>query len=148
MSYIEQTLLPNEQVVVKAERHTAAFIPPALLVAVGLFLIMTGGFLAFLGWVLVLIQLVVIAKIVGAFVTSEMALTTSRMVGKTGLIKRKSLDVRHGFVSGVTVDQSIAGRMLNYGTVQVRGHGDVEFDYVKNPLAFRNTVQGHLAGDA
>ena len=61
------------------------------------------------------------------------------MVGKTGFIKRQTLDLNHNRVESYSVNQSVLGRMLNYGTVVVRGTGAgvTKFSGVDNPLMYR-----------
>lgn len=79
--------------------------------------------------------------------TFEMASTDERAVGKTGPVARDSLETRNDFVSVVAVNQSILGRILNYGTVEVRREGtdNVSFGYIKKPGELRNTMQKYLA---
>ncbi len=149
MGYVEQNLLSNEQVVAKASHHAIAFVWPALLIAAGFGLWSMGGFAAGAGLVLLLIGIWRAARVGAVHLTNEMALTDKRIIGKSGVIRRDSLDVGLAFVSGVIVNQSILGRMLNYGTIVVRGGGNtVPFPYIQDPLKFRNTVQGQLTGGA
>ena len=149
MGYIEQNLLPNEQVVVRAEHHLAAFIRPAIFVALAAIFLSMGSLMKFLGSLILLLGIWIAIKTTVIFMTNEMALTDMRMIGKSGFLRRDSLDVRNGFVSGLTVNQSILGRVLNYGTVIVRGGGeDVGFNFIKEPQKLRNEVQGHLATPA
>ena len=57
------------------------------------------------------------------------------------------IKVRNDFISGLSVDQSIPGRILGYGTIVVNGEGDesVGFPYIRDPQGLRNTIQSHLA---
>ena len=107
---------------------------------------LNGGFQAFAGFFFLFIGLLRAIKTLVVFLTNEMALTDKRMIGKSGFLRQDSLDLRNGFVSGLKVNQSIFGRILNYGTVVVRGDGDdVGFSYIKEPQKIRNEVQGYLA---
>jgi uncharacterized membrane protein YdbT with pleckstrin-like domain len=145
MGYVEKNLLPNERVIVKGEHHVAAFIGPAALLILGIALITAGEFVAVIGVLLLLVSFWRLIRTAIEFVTSEMALTDKRMIGKSGLIRRDSLDVRNAFVTGLTVNQSIFGRILDYGTVVIKGRGgDVGFKYIKQPQKLRNTVQSYL----
>lgn len=63
---------------------------------------------------------------IGAFVnrkTSEFAVTNKRVVMKFGFIRRSSLEVLLTKIEGVSVDQGILGRILDYGTIVVGGTG-------------------------
>lgn len=83
--------------------------------------------------------------IIGAIIrmnTIELAATNKRVIAKTGLIRRDVLEVRLDKIESVVVNQSMLGRMLNYGNVMVCGTGGVKnvIPYISNPLDFRCTV--------
>lgn len=147
MGYIEKNLLPDEEVIIKNERHIAGFIiPPAIPLIVGAGLLSADGFVSMIGIPFLLIGIWVAIKNAIIVMTNEVALTNKRMIGKMGFIRQDSLDVRNAFVSGVTVNQGMVGRLLNYGTVVVKGDGSsVRFKYTKDPVNVRNVVQGYLA---
>ena len=46
-------------------------------------------------------------------------------------------------IEAISVDQSISGRILNYGTITIVGTGGTRefFESIANPLAFRRAVQ-------
>lgn len=70
--------------------------------------------------------------------TTELAVTNKKVIGKSGLIKRNALDMQLTKCESVIVDQGILGRILNYGTVVVRGTGGTpsHFPYIDKPLDF------------
>ena len=82
---------------------------------------------------------------IGAFIrqaTTELVLTDRRVIYKTGLFKRHTMEMNRSKVETVGVDQSVLGRMLNYGTVIVRGTGG-SFEPIRqidDPLTFRNHI--------
>ena len=55
--------------------------------------------------------------------TTELVLTDRRVIYKTGLFQRHTMEMNRSKVETVGVDQSVLGRLLNYGTVIVRGTG-------------------------
>jgi uncharacterized membrane protein YdbT with pleckstrin-like domain len=75
--------------------------------------------------------------------TSEFAVTDSRIILKTGLIRRRSIEMNLVQVEGVTIDQGMIGRMLNFGTVAVRGTGGSTdtFALISYPMEFKRAVQ-------
>lgn len=75
--------------------------------------------------------------------TSEYAVTNRRILMKTGWIQRYSLEIFLEKIEAVYVNQSVPGRILNYGMITVIGVGGTSdpFYYVPNPLAFRQIVQ-------
>ena len=55
--------------------------------------------------------------------TTELAVTDRRVIYKTGILQRHSMEMNRSKVETVGVNQSILGRVLGYGTVIVRGTG-------------------------
>lgn len=82
----------------------------------------------------------------GAFVrkaTSEFAVTTDRVVMKTGLFTRKTIEIQLSKVESVEVSQDVLGRLLNYGAITVSGTGGTHepFTLIDDPMAFRKAVR-------
>lgn len=74
--------------------------------------------------------------------TTETDVTDRRVVHKEGFIKRRTFEMSLDKVESVDVNQSILGRILNYGDVTIRGVGEgVErISTIAAPLAFRNSI--------
>src|SRR6266550_1572060 len=74
--------------------------------------------------------------------TTETDVTNMRVVHKTGFIKRRTFEMSLDKVESVDVNQSILGRILNYGDVTVRGVGEgaETIDTIASPLEFRNHI--------
>ncbi len=74
--------------------------------------------------------------------TTETDVTNMRVVHKTGFIKRRTFEMSLDKVESVDVNQSILGRILNYGDVTVRGvgEGSETIDTIASPLEFRNHI--------
>ncbi len=125
MGYVEENLGAGEQVVHQGKLHWAIFLPGVVLLPV-----------YFIG-VLFLIP-ALIAK-----VSTEMAVTNKRVIIKTGLISRRTIEMNLAKVENIGVDQGILGRILNYGTITVVGTGGTreQFKWVAAPLDFRRAVQ-------
>lgn len=74
--------------------------------------------------------------------TTELAVTDRRVIYKTGIFQRHSMEMNLSKVETVGVNQSILGRLLGYGTVSVRGTGG-SFEpvaFIGDPLTFRSTI--------
>jgi len=74
--------------------------------------------------------------------TTEIAVTDKRVIYKRGFINRHTIEVNMDKVASVDVDQSVLGRMFNFGTVTVQGTG-LTFEplrRVESPLALRNAI--------
>jgi uncharacterized membrane protein YdbT with pleckstrin-like domain len=75
--------------------------------------------------------------------SDEFAITNRRVIMKTGLISRKTLEMNLSKIESVNVDQSILGRMLGYGSIKIIGTGGTteEFRNIREPLTFRKKFQ-------
>jgi uncharacterized membrane protein YdbT with pleckstrin-like domain len=58
------------------------------------------------------------------WLTHELAVTNKRVVMKTGILSRNVIEMKLGSVESVQVEQSIIGRMMNFGTIVVHGNGE------------------------
>ncbi|MES2031048.1 MAG: PH domain-containing protein [Pseudomonadota bacterium] len=74
--------------------------------------------------------------------TTETDVTTLRVVHKEGFITRKTFEISIDKVASVSVDQSIPGRILNYGNVVIENMGDDKqvITMIASPLAFRSHI--------
>ena len=77
------------------------------------------------------------------FSTSEFAVTNKRVLFKVGFIRRKSIEIMLSKMEMITVNQSISGRMLGYGTIVVGGSGGSKsrFPNIDAPMELRLNVQ-------
>lgn len=75
--------------------------------------------------------------------STEMGITSKRIIRKSGVIMRDTSEIRLSKVESVSVKQGFLGRMFGYGDVIISGSGgnDAVMKGVKDPLAFRNKVQ-------
>jgi uncharacterized membrane protein YdbT with pleckstrin-like domain len=69
-----------------------------------------------------------------------------RVVAKTGLFVRNANEMRHDKIEEVRMNQSIYGRMLNYGTLVLEGagRGRILLLDVDDPLSFRKAVMSAI----
>src|SRR5213082_3513589 len=74
--------------------------------------------------------------------TTETDVTNLRIVHKTGFIKRRTFEMALDKVESVDVNQSILGRILNYGDVTILGVGEGKetISTIASPLIFRNYI--------
>jgi uncharacterized membrane protein YdbT with pleckstrin-like domain len=74
--------------------------------------------------------------------TTEIAVTDRRIIKKTGFISRDTMEMSLDKVESVQVDQSILGRILNYGdiTLQGTGGGKEQLFTIASALQFRSHV--------
>ena len=79
---------------------------------------------------------------------TEMAVTSKRVIVKTGIAERRTVEILLSRIESVAVDEPALGRLLGYGTVIVRGTGGTPetFEKIYHPLEFREQVQRQIAG--
>jgi uncharacterized membrane protein YdbT with pleckstrin-like domain len=150
MSYIEKHLLAGEAVTFRTSLHWKIYLLPALAV---LLLLAPLTVLALATTTKLFALLPVAAAVIvlaAPFLTrrsSEFAVTNKRVIIKLGVLSTRSIDLLLPKIEGITVTQSLAGRMFGYGEIVVIGTGGTQepFSGIQAPLAFRQAVQAATA---
>jgi uncharacterized membrane protein YdbT with pleckstrin-like domain len=149
--YIDDILQPGEKVLYSTNAHWIFYGPAIMAWIVALVLTILSRETNTEGLVLLYLSAAAVVAI-GALYwtvkawfhrwTTETDVTNMRVVHKTGFIKRRTFEMSLDKVESVDVNQSILGRLLNYGDVTVHGVGEgVEtIDTIASPLAFRNHI--------
>ncbi len=155
--YIDEILQPGERVLYSTNAHWMFFLPAiaAWVVAI-VFLVLsrlvTADALMLVCWALAAIAaLAALYWTVTAWFhrwTTETDVTNFRVVHKTGFVKRQTFEMSVDKVESVDVNQSILGRILDYGDVTVLGVGEggKTLDMISSPLSFRNAITARPAG--
>jgi len=150
--YIDENLQPGEKVLYSTNAHWIFFLPAILLwmLAAALFvlsgLVPAGSALILVCWALAaIVALAALYKTVTAWFhrwTTETDVTNLRVVHKTGFITRQTFEMSLDKIESVDVNQSILGRILNYGDVSIFGvgEGNKTIDTITSPLEFRNFI--------
>jgi len=150
MKYVQRVLQPGESVVHIARLHWLIFLNALVrgVLAAGLVIAaaMTVGdlqtILTIVGVTAAFFALTSAVKSVITRITTELAVTDRRVIYKSGLISRHTLEMNRGKVESVDVDQSIWGRLLGFGTIIVRGTGGSlePIRMIGDPLTFRSHI--------
>ena len=149
MSYLDRVLQPDETVIHRGKIHWLVYWPAVLfllIALIGLF-----GYVSFPDQATVMIAAIlvgaigfVLAWLIGFLKrwSTEIAVTNRRVIFKEGLVARRTFEMNMDKIESVDVDQSIAGRIFNYGTVTVRGvgSGSEPLKKISSPLELRNRV--------
>ena len=149
MSYVDKILEPGETIRYRTTLSWTIY-SPALLLAVGAAIAAVGGaaysHYSTLWWVAAIVLLVAsIAAFVPAWLrrwTTEIAVTDRRIIFKRGLIRRHTIEMNMQKVESVDVDQTLIGRVFDYGNVAIRGTGS-SFETLRMidaPLKLRTRV--------
>jgi len=154
MGYVDQTLGEGEIVKFVARKHWIVFVVPIFQLVVALMLwwfgYKIGDLWNWFGWLIRMLGLILLAfgalQFLGAWLTrmtTELAVTNRKVVGKWGLVARRTIEQRLEKVDAIEVEQTILGRILGYGTVEVRGSGVTmtPLRLITDPLTFRRRVE-------
>jgi uncharacterized membrane protein YdbT with pleckstrin-like domain len=158
MRYIESNLLANEKLIYGVRPHWIIFSSAcwAILFAFFIWIFAPDGLAVpivtrwnlrdIAGAVFFLVGMYWLISAYIYYKTSEYAITNKRVLIKVGWIERKSLELLLDKVEGVLVDQTILGRILNFGSINIIGTGGTNdrFPFIPDPLSFRKNVQQQI----
>jgi uncharacterized membrane protein YdbT with pleckstrin-like domain len=143
-SYVDSVLMTGEQVVHSGKVSILSMLPAFI----------GGGFLSLMGLMSLVASLGdrgLIWLLLGGLwigvglvrrLTTELAVTNKRLIAKTGLVSRSTVELNLTKVESVRVQQSILGRMLGYGSIVVGGTGATHapVPYIDDPMTFKRAV--------
>jgi uncharacterized membrane protein YdbT with pleckstrin-like domain len=124
MAYIDESLSTGEEISALFKLHWVTHIPMVL-------------------WLLLVVTFPFAIYEYLRLRHTEQGVTNKRVVFKTGIISRKSEEMKLGSIETVEIDQGILGRILGYGNVRVTGRGtsDVLFRSVSDPMAVKRAIE-------
>jgi uncharacterized membrane protein YdbT with pleckstrin-like domain len=148
--YVDEVLQPGERVLYRASLHWIIYWQGALLwaFAAALYLATSNGFLHFTALVGFAVGLLLILRSWFRWWITEVAVTDRRVIYKRGFIARTTAEMHMDKIESVRIDQSVLGRILDYGHVTVVGTGTGteplgEIDQeIGAPLELRNHITG------
>ena len=149
MSYVNRVLQPGEVVRHVTGLHWILYVPGLLVwILAGIALIAfpepsrLHGAAVIVAWLCFAVGLVMIGRAWFQRWTTEIAVTDRRIIYKTGFIRRDSTEMHMDKVESVEVKQTVLGRILDYGDVEIRGVGvGLEpLRMIAKPLELRNHI--------
>ncbi len=141
MSYVDSVLQPGETIRYRGDIHWKVYLP-----GLGLLVL---AFLCFLAGPWALLGIVIVFPAAGLLAwawflrwTTEIAVTNRRIIYKHGFVQRHTVEMNMDKVESVDVNQSILGRIFDYGDIVIRGTGATlePLRGIGAPLDFRNHV--------
>lgn len=162
MGYIEKTLVAGERVVYRTRLHWIVMLGHVVL---SLLLVAGAAALGFYayrnheglplnelhvaeGGAIALLFIGLLVWLMGSVRrhATEMAVTTRRVVVKTGLASRRTVEMLLNKVETIEVTEPGMGRMLGYGSITLIGTGGTAepFHKIAHPLEFRTRVQEEI----
>ncbi|SRR5581483_3049840 len=149
--YIDEILQPGEKVLYSTNAHWIFYLPGIMAWIVALVLLVLSRSTTSDGIIVLCLSAAALVALAALYWTAkawfhrlstETDVTNLRVVHKTGFITRKTFEMSLDKVESVDVDQSIMGRILNYGDVTIMGVGEgkQKIETIGSPLAFRNAI--------
>jgi uncharacterized membrane protein YdbT with pleckstrin-like domain len=124
-SYVEEALVKGEKTVHTGQISVWSLAGP---IALGALLLPLFG-IGLLCW------LYAYAK----YRSTELAITNRRIIAKCGLVSRRTIEINIKRVESIQVDQSVFGRIFDFGTLVISGAGDPQAPIpgISSPMSFR-----------
>lgn len=140
MSYVKTSLMPDENIFAYGKLHWIVFLPGSAVALLGIILFFSGIMLIdTVGMIIFLLGLVIVIKEYLTYISTELAVTSKRVIAKFGFISRNTIELNHKKVESFHVEQSVFGRILGFGTLIINGTGGVRtpIPSIAQPLEFR-----------
>jgi len=149
--YIDEILQPGEKVLYSTNAHWMFYLPAIGAWIVVLALLILSRMTTVDGLVMACLAAAAVVAVAALYWTAaawfhrwttETDVTNFRVVHKSGFIKRRTFEMSLDKVESVDVNQSILGRIMNYGDVTILGVGEGKetISTIASPLAFRNSI--------
>ena len=124
MSYIDDSLIEGERLIHRARVSWWSQFG-LILLGIVLLVVVIGLFFLVAAWINVR--------------STEIAITSKRVIAKFGFIKRDTVEINLDKVEALRVEQGFFGRMLNFGTIFMSGAGTsvAPMRNIADPLVFR-----------
>ena len=150
MSFIEENLSPDEDIVHYGQVSWLIYLPAFMWIFCAALVFYVGRFeLAIfspaLNIVVGFIALIALAKFFEAIIyqaCTDIGITTKRLVAKFGFVAIKTFELPLGSIESVNISQSVIERISGCGTVTVHGTGTgiAPIRFLSNPIRFRNEL--------
>jgi membrane protein YdbS with pleckstrin-like domain len=160
MSYAEKQLVPGEEVLYRARYHWMIYSRGIAWLIISLALSAASisaarnenlerfsKILLWAGAVFLAIALVELAVRAIRASADEFVITDRRVIHKIGFIRHETRQCPLAKVQDITVDQSVLGRLLGYGSVGIETAseaGQIEFDRISHPEKLRTAIWTHI----
>jgi uncharacterized membrane protein YdbT with pleckstrin-like domain len=159
MGSLEKDLIAGETVIFRGRMHWIVLFWPALesalVAAAGVAMIYVGAsgkwpdykWVSYVGIAALVLAAIFLIKGIVRRRAVAFAVTNRRIIVSRGVVDRKTEEIVLQKIESILVDQGLWGRMLDYGTVTVRGTGGTyePFPYVAHALQLRRQVQEQIA---
>lgn len=127
LSYVDKTLAPGEEIIYRGRFPWVYSL---------------GSWLALLLLGIFIVGIIIFIERTVKRATTEIVVTNRRFVVKTGFIARKTQEVALEKIEEIKLTQSFWGRLLGYGSMDIRGTGvgNIQLPSIDEPLELRKAI--------
>jgi membrane protein YdbS with pleckstrin-like domain len=150
MSFIEENLSPDEDMVHKGVVSWLIYLPAFFWIFIAAVIFYIGRFelgifspaLNIIVGFVILISLMKFSDAMLYQACTDIGITTKRLVAKFGFVAIKTFELPLGSIESVNISQSVIERISGCGTVTVHGTGMgiAPIRFLSNPVRFRNEL--------
>ncbi|MGH8214359.1 MAG: PH domain-containing protein [Rhodanobacteraceae bacterium] len=148
MSYLQKSLAPGEVVVAVFRLHWLVWVRFWIVIALGIVavvaLLIAGTQWAQWGALAAAVIAILIAGYQWLWLRGiEQAVTSRRVVRKTGIISRRTTELRLASIETVDLRQGIWGRILGFGNVRITGRGEtaMALRWITDPIGVKRDIE-------
>ena len=154
MSFPRRLLGPDEELIIELRPHWLALVQPVLVTA--LIFVAMGIVLAYVpswsvsGWIKLVIVAVAVALFLAkpmrrflAWATSEFVVTSDRVVHRSGILTKRSMEIPLENVTDVRYEESFVERLVGAGSLILESpgeYGQERFSHVSHPEKVQKTI--------
>ncbi|MBI3419806.1 MAG: PH domain-containing protein [Proteobacteria bacterium] len=158
-SYVESVLLKDERLEYAGQLHWIIFVPGLTSCISGAFLCLLTpdmlnrwlplgimgelrNYMLYTGVALVVGGVLMLSHAYLRLISTELAVTNRRVIAKGGFISRITFELMLNRVEGANIDQTVWGRVLDFGSIFVHGTGGgvTPIDHIARPFAFKHAL--------
>jgi uncharacterized membrane protein YdbT with pleckstrin-like domain len=148
MSYVQTVIKPDERILATGHMHWIVYAKGGAVLVLALIVLLFPVGQSFstmariVGWLLVVVGFVLLFQAWFLKWTTEIAVTNLRVIQKRGFIRRITGEMNMDKVESVIVDQTLFGRLFDYGSIVVRGTGSgIEgLHFIAKPIELRSAI--------
>jgi len=154
MSYIEQSLAPDERIVAKFHLHWLAWLRMWVVLALGAVIVAALLWLQYsaaetahgLAWAARAVAIVTLAIVFYEWLvlhSIEQGVTNHRVIRKTGVVSRQSTELRLASIETVDLKQSFWRRVLGYANIEITGRGETAMflQQLGDPISVKRAIE-------
>jgi uncharacterized membrane protein YdbT with pleckstrin-like domain len=146
---LEEALVGDEQLIYQAHVHPIKYASAMLFTFLGLACFSLSAkyhvrppILSYCGMILLLVALWHAGVAYILIRSSEFAVTDRRVIVQMGTLSRRTIEIFLMKVEGISINQTLLGRIFNFGDINIRGGGiEEQFKMMEAPYQFKRQVE-------